>query len=133
MTIGQRIRERRHEQGLTLKELAERTGLSLTYLSDVERDRTRPSMKTLVRISEKLGSTATDLMRSVEGLGELTEASLPAGLKDLINDPDWAPHVDEEWVRTLMRVDYRGKRPQTKQDWIHLFLTLQSVLDEHRS
>ena len=132
MTIGQRIREKRHEQRLTLKELAERTGLSLTYLSDVERDRTRPSMKTLMRIVEKLGMTTTDLMHGVEGLGELSDESLPAGLRDLSEDQEWKPHLDEEWVRTLMRVDYRGKRPQTKEDWLHIFLTLRGILGERR-
>ena len=132
MTIGQRIREKRHEKKLTLKELAETTGLSLTYLSDVERDRTRPSVKTLMRIAEKLEVTTTDLIHGVEDLGDLTAEGLPAGLRDLLRDPEWEPHLDEDWVRTLLRVDYRGRRPQTKEDWLEVFLSLRRILRDRR-
>jgi transcriptional regulator with XRE-family HTH domain len=132
MTIGQRLREKRKEKELTLKQLAEAADLSVTYLSDVERDRTRPSIKTLMRIAEHLGVTTADLLRGVEGLGEITNESLPPGLAALRNDPVYGPQLDEEWLRTLVRVDYRGQRPQTREDWLHLFLTLKSVLRDRR-
>jgi len=129
MTIGQRIREMRRQREKTLKELAEATDLSLTYLSDVERDRTQPSLKTLQRIAQGLSITTTDLMSGVEGLGDITDDSLPQGLRDLKADKEWEEMLTDDWIKTLQRVDYRGRRPETKHDWLKLFLTLHGIID----
>lgn len=128
MTIGQRIRERRKEQGLTLKQLAEKTDLTVTYLSDVERDRTRPSLKTLGRVAEGLGIGTTDLMAGADDLGDKTDEALPVGLREAREDETWGKHIDDDWVRTLQRLDYRGRRPQSKEDWLEVFINLRRVL-----
>jgi transcriptional regulator with XRE-family HTH domain len=52
--LGQRIRERRLELGLSLRELAGRAGFSTSFLSQVERDVTSPSIDSLHRISQAL-------------------------------------------------------------------------------
>jgi transcriptional regulator with XRE-family HTH domain len=132
MTIGQRLREKRREKKLTLKQLAETTELSLTYLSDIERDRARPSMKTLARVAQGLEVSVTDLMRGVDEWGEATDQALPEGLKDLLDDEEWGPQLDEDWLRTLSRVDYRGQRPATKQEWLELYLSLRRLIGDRR-
>ena len=129
MKIGQRIRELRKQRGSTLKDIADKTGLSLTYISDVERDRTQPSLKTLHRIAEGLGVTTTDLMSGVDNLGETTEEALPDGLREFKEDPRWAGQLTEDWVKTLLRVDYRGRRPESRREWQALFVTLQSIME----
>jgi len=52
--IGQRIRDRRKELGLSLRELAEQVDLTASFLSQVERDLTSPSIESLSRISQAL-------------------------------------------------------------------------------
>lgn len=42
MKIGERIRKRRHEQNLSLRELGERTNVSASFLSQVENDQVSP-------------------------------------------------------------------------------------------
>lgn len=59
--VGNRIRELRSERSLTLQVLAERTGLSSSMLSLVERGKTSPSIGTLVAISSALNVHMTDL------------------------------------------------------------------------
>lgn len=59
--IGNRIRELRAERALTLQALGERTGLSSSMLSLVERGRATPSIGTLVAISSALGIHMGDL------------------------------------------------------------------------
>ena len=130
MTIGQRIREIRRRRDKTLKEVAEASGLSLTYLSDVERGRTQPSLKTLQRLAEGLEVTTTDLMSGVDDLGDATEDAVPEGLRELMADPAMEPLLTEEWIKTLQRIDYRGRRPQTKLDWQTLFLTMRNIMGE---
>lgn len=53
-SIGERIKELRIEQGMTLAELGERTNLSTSYLSQIERDKTTPSLSTLMGIARAL-------------------------------------------------------------------------------
>jgi len=130
MTLGQRLRERRRQRELTLRELAQACELSVTYLSDVERDRTRPSIKTLRRIAVAVGATLTELLADTEEAGGLAEDSLPAGLRELVQDPRWGVQLDEEWLRTLARVDYRGRRPETADEWLELYLSLRRLLGE---
>jgi len=53
--IGERIRRRRRELGLTLRELADRTGVSVSFLSQVENNRCNPSLDSIHRIATALG------------------------------------------------------------------------------
>lgn len=55
--IGREVRGLRKARGLTLTELAEKSGLSIGYLSLVERDRATPSINALHAISRALGVT----------------------------------------------------------------------------
>ncbi|MGE0717757.1 MAG: cupin domain-containing protein [Alphaproteobacteria bacterium] len=48
--VGARIRRLRQGRGLTLAELAQRAGLSVGMLSQIERDLANPSLRTLTRI-----------------------------------------------------------------------------------
>ena len=49
-TLGRRLRLRRAELGLTLEHLADRTGLSVRGISDIERDRTKAPRRSSVRL-----------------------------------------------------------------------------------
>ncbi|MDH3463178.1 MAG: XRE family transcriptional regulator [Acidimicrobiia bacterium] len=60
--IGSQIRNLRSEKRLTLKDLGERTGVSPSMLSLVERGKTSPSIGTLVAISSALGVHMSDLV-----------------------------------------------------------------------
>jgi len=55
LLIGRQIRELRKVKGLTLNEMAERLGVSIGYLSQIERDRSRLQIGTLKSISDVLG------------------------------------------------------------------------------
>lgn len=55
MKVGEEIRRMRLEKGIKQIQLARMTGISNTYLSDIERGRTNPSLKTFSRIVEVLG------------------------------------------------------------------------------
>jgi transcriptional regulator with XRE-family HTH domain len=54
-SFGDQIRARRKELGLSLEELAQRTGLTASFLSLVERDMSNPSLESLRHIAEALG------------------------------------------------------------------------------
>ena len=52
--VGPQIRRRRRDLGLTLAGVAERTGLNVGYLSQVENDKASPSLETLAALAEAL-------------------------------------------------------------------------------
>ncbi|HEX6990036.1 MAG TPA: cupin domain-containing protein [Bacillota bacterium] len=59
--LGSGIRTLRHNQGLTLGELSERTGISVSMLSMVERGQANPTVGTLIAVASALGVEMTDL------------------------------------------------------------------------
>jgi transcriptional regulator with XRE-family HTH domain len=74
--IGQRIRDRRNQLNLTLRELADKVGVTSSFLSYVERGVVSPSLTSLARIVEELGvplayifsdgATASQAVRAAE-------------------------------------------------------------------
>lgn len=59
--VGSRLRRRRRALHLTLKDLADQSGLTEGYLSQVERDQVNASVRTLQRVCEVLKLTVGDL------------------------------------------------------------------------
>ena len=59
--VGQRIRELRTSLGLTLEELADKTGFTKGYLSRVENSKKAPPVATLIRIATALEVTLSDI------------------------------------------------------------------------
>jgi DNA-binding response OmpR family regulator len=64
--LGSAIRERRKAQGLTLAQMAQRTGVSLGYLSQIELGKNSASIETLYRISLGLGVRLADLFQAIQ-------------------------------------------------------------------
>ena len=48
------IREKREELGLSQKELAEKSGITQSFLCDIEQGRSKPSIDTALKIAEAL-------------------------------------------------------------------------------
>jgi CheY-like chemotaxis protein len=65
-SLGAAIRERRKALSLTLAQMAQRTGVSLGYLSQIELGKNSASIETLYRISLGLGIKMSDLFQSVQ-------------------------------------------------------------------
>jgi DNA-binding NtrC family response regulator len=57
--VGERARSRRHELGLTLKQIANRTGLSVSLISQIELGKSAASVLTLYKLSTALGVKMT--------------------------------------------------------------------------
>jgi transcriptional regulator with XRE-family HTH domain len=53
--IGARVRALRRERGLTIEQIAAATGLTKGFISQLERDRTQPSLSSIARICDALG------------------------------------------------------------------------------
>lgn len=63
--FGQRVRDRRHELGLSQEKLAERSGLHPTYIGGIERGERNLSLANILKVARGLGLDAGDLMRDL--------------------------------------------------------------------
>ena len=71
MNIGSIIRQKRKEQRLTLKAVAEKAGISEGFLSQVENDVNSPSVYTLVKICNAIGLEAGDVLNQAKQMDRL--------------------------------------------------------------
>lgn len=84
LALGGAIRLRRKDLGLSLVEVSGRTGLSHSFLSQLERGKTRASMRSLFSISQALETTQEELIARASGsvgapVADRSEASHVAG------------------------------------------------------
>lgn len=67
--IGKRIKELRKKKGISLTELAARSGVSKSYLSNIERDlKKNPSIDVLLKISSVLNVDPYEVIRTKDSL-----------------------------------------------------------------
>ena len=77
--VGEALRRRRQAQGRTLREVADAAGVSLTYLSEVERGRKEASSEVLEAVCAALHLALTDLFFEVaESLAAAEAVPVPA-------------------------------------------------------
>lgn len=92
MEIGRKIKRLRLEKSLTQEELADRTELSKSFISQVERDLTSPSIATLMDILQALGTDLKEFFND------------EADTQVVFHDSDYFEKVDEdlknktEWI-----------------------------------
>ncbi|MFE9094653.1 helix-turn-helix domain-containing protein [Streptomyces sp. NPDC007264] len=93
LRVGAAVRRRRRALELTLAVVAERSGLSVPFLSQVENERARPSRPSLERIADALDTTAAALLAAAD----------PACSVDVLRAEDEGVTPGQARVRTLVR------------------------------
>ncbi len=115
--LGEWIRAVRIEQGISQRALADRSGLSRSYVCDIERGRgAEPSMTTLDKLASALGSTRAELMtasglidKGAKGRETDDERRLLAIFRDL---SDGGQETAMRFVRFLQVEEQRWTQPQ---------------------
>jgi transcriptional regulator with XRE-family HTH domain len=106
--LGQRIQSLRTERGLTLRELADRSEVSVSMLSAVERGDKAPTVVVLDRIAGGLDVTLASLVAKpdaerviVRRAAEQDRIDEPGGWQCTILTPV-VPGVNFEWIRSTL-------------------------------
>lgn len=126
-TVGGRIKKYRQDAGLSLTELATRSGLSKGYLSTLESsDESRPSGTTLYALAKVLGVTMSDLLG--EQLLVESPTEIPSSLAKFAREAQ-LPQSD---VRMLAAIKFRGEQPQSIDRWRYIYQAISNSrnLDE---
>lgn len=114
--IGQRIRNLRNQQQLSLSELAGRAGVSKSYLSTVENGSgSRPGAAVLHKVALALGVTLGDLLGRSVSLAPAQD--IPPSLQQFAEEQG-LPTAD---VEMLAGIKFRGEAPRTKERWQFIY------------
>ena len=125
--LGHKIRFLRQGEEWTLAELAERTGLSKAYLSDLENGSAgKPNVQYMFSVATALGVTLDELLTSSRaGVPKRRRAAqeLPPGLTGLQRELG----LSDDEVEMLAQVHFRGNRPRDKEAWRFLWNAIKMV------
>ena len=135
-TVGQRINHIRTQLGLTLEGLADRSGLSKSFLWEVEQDRSGISGRRLLQLADALNASVEFLLRGGDAPQEYESPSIevPRSLSELAEDEG----LTYRQTMTLLEIERsivarRGGGPQGtkgKEDWRALYLAVKPFLEE---
>lgn len=129
MDLSQKIKQRRQEKGISLSKLAEISGISKAYLSQLENDVSKqPSAEILLKIASALSTTIADLLDKPVRVHAKDFGEMPDGLRELIDEQGETLDIREEDVKMLMSIRYRGNQPETPEDWEHILRTIRIVM-----
>lgn len=62
--LGQNIKNRRKELGLTQQQLADKIGIGLNFFGKIEVAFSKPSLDTVIKIADALSTTVSDLTKA---------------------------------------------------------------------
>lgn len=97
--IGKTIATLRKQKGLTLTELAERSSISKSYLSNIERDLNQnPSLQIMSKIAKVLEIDVKTLLKS-----------------EIQSEPQ--PFLDKEWLSFVHELRDTGINKETLKDY----------------
>jgi transcriptional regulator with XRE-family HTH domain len=132
-SIGDRIREIREARSLTQDQLAERSGISKGFLSDVENNKRNPSSEYVLKIANALGASIDYLLRG----DEVAQASprgpvtIPPELAEAAVRLDLTYAQTVELLEAHKSVIARRSNKEIKRfetdDWVALYKAIKTV------
>ena len=111
--IGEFIRDLRHSARISLRELADRAGVSNPYLSQIERGLRKPSAEVLAQIAGAL-RVSTPLMYLRAGL--LNEKDGQGTLAAIAADPDLTLAQKQSLTQIYETFRRENARAETRED-----------------
>lgn len=128
--LGERIQAARAERGLTLQALADRSGVSVSMLSSVERGAKAPTVVVLDRIADGLGVALAQLLTQPERMivrraAEQDTVHEPGGWQRTILTPV-VPGVNFEWISSTLPPDCEAGTYPPYAVGSHEFIVVQS-------
>jgi transcriptional regulator with XRE-family HTH domain len=127
MNLGEKLRMlRKTINGLTLIDVAKQTGLSVSFLSDLERGQTRPSLETLEKLSSFYKVSINELLVTIEKDRSASQDKvLPNSLQDLLKEIKIEPDI----LDLMLTVEQRSKNQRaSKEDWRKYYYSLKMLL-----
>lgn len=126
MTIGEKLKNiRKNIAKCTLLDVAQATGLSVSFLSDIERGRTNPSLETLTKLSDFYNVPVSDLMSDPDTEKKEPDFLLPDDLKILKKNLN----IDDSMIDLMLSIRNRGGgNLKSYDDWLEFYYSLKRLM-----
>ena len=129
MDIPARLKALREARGLSLTDLAKASHVSQPYLGQIESGiKSNPSAAVLQRLATALRVTVADLIGAPVAISQESLEQTPEALRELVRKRGKAIGLRQEDIEMLRNINYRGKAPETVEDWELLFLFIKRLL-----
>jgi|LSQX01.1.fsa_nt_gb transcriptional regulator with XRE-family HTH domain len=120
MPLSERLRRSRIKLDLTLKDVNRLTGISVSFLSEIERGKTNPSIETIQKLANCYKVPIKDLMPDESRV-----------LPDSLTEAKTRFDIPDEIIDLMLQVEFRSdKRHDTPEDWMQLYFSLKTLLGE---
>lgn len=100
--VGEKIKKKRKELGLTLKQLSAEIDISISFLSDIENNRSKPSLDRLKEIADGLNCSVSYLLgeelleeKKRYFIGENEDILIHEEIKQLLHDKSFIEVLNE--------------------------------------
>jgi len=127
MDLGSKLKNiRKNIKGYTLQDVFEGTEISVSFLSDMERGKTKPSLETLQKLANFYKVNLSDLLDEDQE-NKLEQKDLyPPGLRELLQED---ANLDPEVIEVMLTMERRAKRkPETKDQWREYYYSLKYMM-----
>ncbi|MCG8514515.1 MAG: helix-turn-helix domain-containing protein [Halanaerobiales bacterium] len=105
MNIGAKIRKLRKKNNFTLKDLSKKTGLSISFISDIENGRRKPRLDNLNKLAEALNLPPDALLSEIKNKIEYnTEVKELLNRYNVFLDGEIITEEDKESVINFLRM-----------------------------
>lgn len=121
MPMGQLIRQTRQTRGWSLANLAERAGISRSYLHQIEQGASTPTEEKIVKLAEALGVLPSELFGENH-----REVDIPQSLQTFAQESG----LGSAEIQMLARIEYRGQRPSTVDEWKAIYAIIKGMLEK---
>ncbi len=126
--LGQNIRYLRQGKNLSLADLAAKSGVSKTYISDLENGLGgRPNVQYLYKIAIALETTIDALINlslkpaQRKAIPVVSKEPLPPGLEEFSKQE----RLEPQQIEMLARLNFRGNRPKDADAWKLIYDTIK--------
>lgn len=118
--FGERVRQERTKLGWSQAKLAEEVSISRNYLSEIERgEASNLSWQVKNTLAQKLGILLEEAVKPPDLL-----MNLPPGLEQFASESG----LPADDIAMLARLQYRGQKPKTAEQWKILYKVIKSVI-----
>ena len=134
-SVGERLRYVRGQRGLSLETLAERAGISKSFLWGVENDKSGISGERLMKVASVLGASLDYLLKGerTPGMEKPKSIEIPRELGELAEEY----HLTYGQTVALLEIDRSlvarrrraGRVRMSKQDWARLYEGVEPFLE----
>ncbi len=118
--LGDVVHDRRRAARLTLATMAAKTELSQSFLSQLENGRTNTSLRSLQRIADALGTTATELLAAADNApGAVLVRAGDGTLEQAQTDNDGSVRSLVHGARDLRALEFTGGTGRGGREFTH--------------